>query len=264
MTKRSGLCFLTILTLTISLFSCKPIQNVYYTKDLIDSNKVVTIPQISIPIALIQPYDLLQITFYGKGLDMTTMMNNFGGLETGQKFASSTNEALRPGFLVSPDGFIELPQLGKVKVAGMSLSQLKADLTQRASKLMVEPTVIVKFTTFKVSMLGEVAVRGQVTSQSEKMTIFEALGLCGDITIFGLKDKVKVIRTQDTTTTVGNIDLTSKDIFKSEYFYLKPNDVVYVPTNGLQQKQIRTNTYLPFVSVGLSLVSILIALRVIR
>jgi len=264
MTKRSGLCFLTILTLTISLFSCKTTKNVYYTKELIDSTNVVTIPQISIPIAIIQPYDLLQITFYGKGLDMTTMMNNFGGLETGQKFPSSNNEALKPGYLVTPDGFIDLPQIGKVKVAGLTLSQLKADLTQRAAKIMVEPNVIVKFTAFKVSMLGEVGSRGQVTSQREKLTILEALGLSGDVTIYGLKDKVKVIRTLDTTTTVGTIDLTSKDIFKSEYFYLKPNDVVYVPSNGLQQQQLKVNTVIPLVSVGLSLISILIALRILR
>jgi polysaccharide biosynthesis/export protein len=261
MTRRTGLLFLTILSLTITLFSCKTTKNVYYAKEIIDSTQVMVIPQISIPVPKILPYDLLLITFYGKGLDMTQMLNNFGGLETAQKFPSSNSEALKPGYLVSPEGFIELPQLGKIKVAGLTLNELKADLTQRASKIMVEPNVVVKFTSFKITMIGEVAVRGTVTSQSEKMSIFEALGLSGDVTLYGVKDKVKVIRTQDTTTTIGTIDLTSKDIFKSEYFYLKPNDVVYIPANGLQQQQQKVNTILPFVSIGLALVSIFIALR---
>lgn len=261
MTRRPGLIFFTILTVTISLISCKPVQNVYYAKEVIDSSKVVVIPQISIPIPIIQPYDLLLISFYGKGLDMTLMMNNFGGRETTEKVASSFSDALRPGYLVSPEGYIELPQLGKLKVAGLTLSQLKADLTQRASKIMVEPTVIVKFTTFKVSMLGEVGVKGPVVSQSEKMSILEALGLSGDITLYGLKDKVKVIRTSDTLTTVGTIDLTSKDAFKSEYFYLKPNDVVYVPSNGLQQKQLKLSGILPFVTIGISIVTLLITVQ---
>jgi len=258
MTRRSALLFPAFLTFTLAIFSCKTPKNIYYAKEIIDSSQVVTIPQISIPVPLIQPYDLLLITFYGKGIDMTLMLNNFGGLETVKVFQSSTSEALRPGYLVSPEGFIVLPQLGQIKVAGLTLSQLKADLTEKASRLMVEPSVIVKFSSFKVTVIGEVASRGSITSQREKLTIFEALGLSGDITIYGLKDKVKVIRTQDTTTVIGELDLTSKDAFKSEFFYLKPNDVVYVPSNGFQQQQQTLNSVFPIVSIGVSIITLVV------
>ena len=257
MMRRTGLFFLTLLCLTVTLFSCRTNKNVYYTKEIIDSNKVVVIQQIDIPVPLIQPYDILQITFYGKGFDMTTMLNNFGGLETAQKNPSSVSEALKGGYLVSPDGFIELPQLGKIKVESLTLKQLRADLTERASKIMVEPTVLVKFSAFKVTMIGEVTTKGIITSQNEKLSILEALGLSGDITLYGLKDKVKVFRTQDSTT-IGTIDLTSRDMFKSEYFYLKPNDVVYVPSDGQQQQQQKVNTLLPFVTLGIAVLSIII------
>ncbi|MES2777482.1 MAG: polysaccharide biosynthesis/export family protein [Bacteroidota bacterium] len=262
MTRRPGLLFLTTFTLAISLFSCKTTKNVYYAKEIIDSTQVINIPQIAIPVARIQPYDLLLINFYGKGLEMTQLFNNFGGVETAQKVQSSGSEALKPGYLVSPDGYIDLPQLGKIKVAGLTLSQLKADLTERATQAkMVEPNVVVKFTNFKITVIGEVAIRGTVTSQSEKLSIFEAIGLSGDVTLFGLKDRVKVIRTQDTTTTWGNVDLTSKDVFKSEYFYLKPNDVVYVPSSGQAQRQQKVSSILPFVSIGLAALSLFIALQ---
>jgi polysaccharide biosynthesis/export protein len=244
----------------MALFSCKPIKNVYYVKEIIDSNKVMVIEQIAIPIPLIQPYDILRINYYGKGLDMTMMLNNFGGLEVAEKMSSSTSTSLGLGYLVSPDGFIELPQLGKIKVVGMTLVQLKADLTERASKIMVEPTVIVKFASFKVSMIGEVGSKGVVTTQSEKLSILEALGLSGDISLSGLKDNVKVIRTTDTSTTIGTIDLTSKDFFKSEYFYLKPNDIVYVPSDGTEQKQKKFNSTLPYFSLFTSVVSLLISI----
>lgn len=259
MTRRTSLLLLTLLSFTVTFFSCKAPKNVFYAKEIIDSTQVMIIPQIAIPVPKILPYDLLQITYFGKGLDMTMMMNNFGGLETVQKSPSS--DLFRLGYLVSPEGYIELPQLGKIKVSGLTLNQLKADLTARASKIMVEPTVIVKFSSFKITMIGEVGVKGTVVSPSEKMSIFEALGLSGDITSFGEKDKVKVIRTQDTITTIGNIDLTSKDVFKSDYFYLKPNDVVYVPSNGQQQKQQKLNSILPLVSTGIALLSLMIVFR---
>ncbi len=264
MTRQYGFRYLTILALIITIFSCKPIKNIYYAKEIIDSSKVVTIPKVAIPIPVIQPYDLLKIDYYGKGYDMTTMLNNFGGLEVAGKIPSSSSMSLNPGYLVSPEGFIELPQLGKIKVSGFTLAQLKADLTQRASKILVEPTVIVKFAAFKVSVIGEVAAKGSITSQSEKITILEALGLSGDITLYGLKDNVKVIRTTDTATTIGTIDLTSKDFFQSPYFYLKPNDVVYVPSNGNQQKQMKINNALTYFSLGLGIVTLLITILLIN
>ena len=257
MTRRTSQLLLTLFLIAATLFSCKPIKNIYYAKEIIDSTNVMVIPQVSIPIPTIQPYDLLRIDFYGKGLDMTQMLNNFGGLQTVEKITSSNSDALKPGYLVSPDGFIELPQLGKIKVLGLTLAQLKANLTERSAKIMVEPTVIVKFATFKVSMIGEVGAKGFVVSQNDKLSIIEAIGLSGDVSIIGLKNNVKVIRTTDTATTIGTIDLTSKNLFKSEYFYLKPNDVVYVPSNGSEQRQQKLNSTLPFINIGISMFSLL-------
>ncbi|MEO7311354.1 MAG: polysaccharide biosynthesis/export family protein [Chitinophagaceae bacterium] len=263
MRRRSGIFSLTVFTLAITLFSCKTTKNVFYAKELIDSTKNIIIPQASIPVPTIKPYDLLLINFYGKGLDMTSMMNSFGGLEVAQKMSSASSLQLAPGYLVSADGYIELPQLGKLKVAGMTLKQLKADLTQRVSEIMVDPTVLVKFSSFKVTMVGEVGNKGDIVTKNEKLSIIEAIGLSGDITLYGQKDKVKVIRTGDTTTTIGTIDLTSKDAFKSEYFFLQPNDVVYVPSNGLLQQQQKLSAVLPFLSVGISILSIIITIAAV-
>lgn len=238
------------------LFSCKPVKNINYAEAYLDSNKI-SLPLTQIPLPVIRPYDFLTITFYGKSPTVTALLNAYGGNPEAPGNPGENPNNTR-GYQVSPDGYIDLPQFGRTKVDGLTVAQLKQQLTERASKLVLDPVVYVKFNSFKVTMLGEVSVKGVLTVPSEKITIMEAFGLSGDVTMYGVKTNVKVIREDSTGRTMGTVDLTNKNLFTSEYFYLKPNDVVYVPSDGQQKRQQNFNNIYPYVTLGLSAFSFLI------
>lgn len=238
------------------LFSCKPVKNVNYAEAYLDSNKI-NLPLTQIPLPVIRPYDFVTVTFYGKSKPVTDLLNAYGGNpETPGDPGTNPNNAR--GYQVSPDGFIELPQIGRVKVDGLTINELKTQLTERARKLVLDPVVYVRFNSFKVTMLGEVSAKGVLTVPSDKITIMEALGLSGDVTIYGVKTNVKVIREDSTGRTMGTIDLTNKNLFTSDYFYLRPNDIVYVPSDGQQKRQQNFNNIYPYITLGLTAFSFLI------
>ncbi len=238
------------------LFSCKPVKNINYAEAYLDADKI-SLPTTQIPLPVIRPYDFVTINFYGKSPDIVRMLNAFGGNpETPGDPAANPNNVR--GYQVSPDGFIELPVFGKIKADGLTIEQLKTQLTAKAKEKVLDPVVYVKFNSFKVTMLGEVTSKGVLTIPSDKITIMEAFGLSGDVTQYGVKTNVKVFREDSSGRTMGTIDLTSKNIFTSEYFYLKPNDVVYVPSDGQQKRQQNFNSIYPYVTLGLSAFSFLI------
>ena len=238
------------------LFSCKPVKNINYAEAYLDSNKL-SLPVTKIPVTVIRPYDFVSVIFYGKNPEIVRMLNAFGGNPEAPG-DPTTNPNNTRGYQVSPDGFIELPTFGRVKADGLTVDQLKAQLTAKASQKVLDPVVYVKFNSFKVTMLGEVATKGVLTVPSDKITIVEALGLSGDVTPYGVKTNVKVFREDSSGRTMGTVDLTSKNLFTSEYFYLRPNDQVYVPSNGQQQRQQNFNNVYPYITLGLSAFSFLI------
>jgi len=258
--KRLLLCLFTLPILAFLLASCGSSNKTLYAKEYLDSNKV-NLSVTEVPVPLIQPYDFININFYGNSAAVTSMMNNFGGVEVATAGSgSSTSAQLKNGYQVSADGYLDLPQLGKIKASGMTIEQLKKMLTEKAKEKLQEPTVLVKFANFKITMLGEVRSQGSYTVPNDKITILEALGTAGDVTLYALKDKVKIIREENGNRTMGTIDLTSKSLFSSEYFYLRPNDVVYVPSNGQQERSLKVNNYLPYLSLGLTVISLIITL----
>lgn len=240
------------------IVSCKPVRNINYAEAYLDSNKM-SLPVTQIPVPVIRPYDFISIVFYGKNPDIVRMLNSYGGNPEapGDPGANPNNVK---GYQVSPDGFIELPMFGRVKVDGLTIEQLKTQLTAKAGQKVLDPVVYVKFNSFKITMLGEVTAKGVLTVPSDKITIMEAFGLSGDVTQYGVKTNVKVIREDSSGRTMGTVDLTNKNLFTSEYFYLRPNDIVYVPSDGQQKRQQNFNNIYPYVSLGLTAFSFLITI----
>ncbi|MCF6402766.1 polysaccharide biosynthesis/export family protein [Chitinophaga filiformis] len=139
------------------------------------------------------------------------------------------------GYLVSEQGFIEYPVLGQVKAAGLTKEQLTTYLRDELNnrKLMRDPVVSVRFLNYRVTVLGEVSRPGVFAINNERMSIMEALGIAGDITIYGKKDNVLLIREVDGQRTIKRLNLNDDDILSSPYYYLQSNDVVYVePTKA--------------------------------
>ncbi|MBS1575508.1 MAG: polysaccharide biosynthesis/export family protein [Bacteroidetes bacterium] len=194
----------------------------------------------------IQKNDLLSIQVYSSSLDPSvdapynlgggSSINTTGGASSG----NSGGSALSSGFLVDENGNIEYPRLGTIHAEGLTKSQLadiiKAKLTAPV-ELLKNPSVIIRFQNFKVTVLGEVAKPGPITIPTGHITVLEAIGLAGDIPITGKKNTVRVLREIDGKREIGNIDLTSKKIFDSPYYNLLQNDVVMVEVTKTKLRQ---------------------------
>jgi len=130
---------------------------------------------------------------------------------------------------VDKDGNILYPQLGYIKTAGLTRNELRTVLLEKLQVYLKDPVVSVEFANFKVTMLGEVKQQGPITVPEGRITILEALGQSGDITETGRRDSILIIREVNGRREFGNVNLLSNEVFKSPYFILQQNDVVYVP-----------------------------------
>jgi polysaccharide export outer membrane protein len=180
----------------------------------------------------IQPDDILSISVFT--IDPATSMvvnqlgsQSFGGMVS---VAGSANPSAN-GFLVDKNGEIQLSVIGKVKLLGLTTFQARDLIQEKASKSYNLPNVQVRYSNFKVTILGEVSRPATYTVPNEKVTLLDALGLAGDLTIYGKRENVLLIRDNNGEKQFARLNLNSKELFNSPYFYLKQNDVIYVEPN---------------------------------
>ena len=172
------------------------------------------------------------------------------------------------GYLVDTNGDIDFPILGKLHVAGLTRLQLTDMIKQRLidEDLIKDPIVTVQFLNYKVSVMGEVNRPGSFNISGDRITLLEALSMAGDLTIYGRRDRVAVIREKDGKRTILMHDLRSSDIFNSPCYYLQQNDIVYVEPNKAKagQSEINQNksvgVWLSAASILVSIVSLIVTL----
>lgn len=165
------------------------------------------------------------------------------------------------GYLVNSDGMIKFPVLGPVKAAGLTKRQLELLLTDTLAnrKLLVDPIVTARFLNFRVTVLGEVAKPTTLNVAGERISIFEALGLAGDLTIYAKRNNILLIRESGDKKIVKRLDLSSNEILTSPYYYLKTNDVVYVePRKEKVAATSRTQQLLPIILSAASLIAVVV------
>ena len=162
------------------------------------------------------------------------------------------------GYLVNQDGNIDFPILGEIHVEGLTRMQVTELIKKRLieEELIKDPIVTVQFLNFKVSVIGEVGRPGTFDISGDRITLLEALSMAGDLTIYGRRDRVAVIREKDGKRSILYHDLRSSDIFQSPCYYLQQNDIVYVEPNNAKTGQSRINSN-NSVGVWLSGVSVL-------
>ncbi|RYZ27941.1 MAG: hypothetical protein EOO10_11160, partial [Chitinophagaceae bacterium] len=154
-----------------------------------------------------------------------------------QTVAGSSSTSSTAGFLVDNKGNIEYPRLGTIHVEGLKKNEVAQIVKARLDSILKSPTVLVRFLNYRITVLGEVRNPGNFNVPTEKVTIFEALGMAGDITEFGNKSTVKIKRESNGQVAVQTIDLTAKDIFISPYYHLQQNDVLFVEQTGRRLRQ---------------------------
>lgn len=209
---------------------------------------------------VIQKSDILSITVTSPNPEATAMFNAPNQALPYNTMATAGNIAPASGYLVNSDGFIQFPGLGNIQAAGRTKQQLKDDITRLLldKQLLVDPIVTIRHLNFRVSVLGEVARPNVYTVPNEKISLLEALGLAGDLTIYARRDNVMLIREENGAKLIKRINLNSAEIMSSPYYYLKSNDVVYVePNNAKVGSASRTQQLLPIAISALSFIAII-------
>ena len=162
------------------------------------------------------------------------------------------------GYAVDDTGSINLPTVGRVKMKGLSMEEAQALLQQKVAAYVRDANVLVKLLSFKITVLGEVRSPGRYFIYNPQATVFEALGMAGDLTEFGNRENIKLIRQTSKGSEVVLINLTDANLLKSPYYYLLPNDALYV--EPLKARTSRGNaTNLGIVFAGISAVVLLLS-----
>jgi polysaccharide export outer membrane protein len=237
--------------------SCVNTQKVTYFNDVEDSSRLAS-PATLEPV--IQKKDILSITVSSLSSEATVIFNT-PNLPITPNASTSPNMPQTAGYLVNGDGDIKFPILGNIHAVGLSQKQLEDTITQLliSKKLLYDPIVSSRFLNFRVTVLGEVNHPGVITAPSEQISILEAIGQAGDLTIYGLRDHVMLIRQVGQDKIIKRLDLNSSKLFQSPYYFLKSNDVVYVePGVAKAASSSLVQQRLPVILSGLSLLIILL------
>ena len=139
-------------------------------------------------------------------------------------------------YRIDPDGMINFPVLGKIKLSGLNRTQATTMLQEKLTDYIKDPIVDIETVNYRITVLGEVARPGTFTATNERITLIEALSLAGDLTIYGERENVLVIQDYDGKKTYTRVNLKSDDLFNSPVYYLSQNDVVYVEPNKTRAK----------------------------
>ncbi|MGI4897140.1 MAG: polysaccharide biosynthesis/export family protein [Janthinobacterium lividum] len=251
-----------LISCVVLISSCADVKKTIYFSNQKDTTIV---SRNDAPLTYIQPNDLLSIAVSSLNPNASAIFNTPNNSYVSSSSASGIN-LQSPGYLVNTDGNIQFPVIGNIKVAGLTTTQLKDKITKSLldQKLLVDPVVVVRQLNFKVSVLGEVGHPTVINVPSEKISLLEALGLAGDVTIYGRKDNVTVIREDNGKKTIKKLNLNSNQLFYSQYYYLKSNDIVIVEANKAKVAGSGRSAYiLPIVLSGLSFLAIILD-RILR
>lgn len=228
-----------------SFFSCTSTKNVAYFQDITDTaNTYSQIINGSYEIK-IQPDDILEILVNSVNTDAAAPFNlgntNPAGIPgpqvaaqgtTGSKVgATGTGSQNGGGYLVDKEGNIDFPILGTIKAGGLTISQLKELLKAKLDKYLQDPIINIRLLNYKITVLGEVGRPSTYSIPSERITVVDAIGMAGDLTIYGKRENILLIREENGKRNFIRLNLNSSKVFQSPYYYLKQNDIVYVEPN---------------------------------
>lgn len=252
-----------LMMLLLSLFSCSSQQKIAYLQDVYGDTKQS--PE-ELYDARIKPKDLLTITVNTFDKEASLPFNLVYPTGSANVVNGTSNETAIQKYLVDNEGYIDFPVLGKIKVADLTKNEVESSIKEKLKPYLKEtPVVIVRMVNYKISVIGEVNRPNTYTITNEKVNVLEALALAGDLTIYGKRDNVKLMReSSDGKRVVITLDLTDKNLINSPYFYLQQNDVLYVEPNKTKMRNSRysalTGQVLSGVSVLVSVVSLVVTL----
>lgn len=240
-------CLLMVAVGILLLNSCGSSKEVVYFQDLRPGESEIKLPEMQA--ITVQPEDKISIIVNSRDPQLTDLFNlPFVSRQLGQSsntntYSSGSSQGVS-GYTVDANGEIDFPVLGKIKVVGKKREEIaqyiKSELLRE--NLIKDPVVTVEFMNLCVAVLGEVNNPGRFAIDRDRMTVLDALSMAGDLTIYGNRSKVLVLRQEGDVQRVYGIDLTSgKHVYTSPAYYLQQNDVVYVEPNNVKARQSTVN-----------------------
>lgn len=246
--RQRSILLLTLLVAVV-MNSCASREKIVYLQNpsVIDSNNSKSYE------SRLQPDDLLSIIVNSSSPELTKPFNLLMGSVQDKTDLINAQQRLQT-YLIDKDGFIDFPVVGKIKLGGLTRLEAEELIKQKLIEEIKDVNINLRILNYKISVQGEVTRPGVYTIQSERITLMEALSLAGDLTIYGRRDNILVIRENDGKKTYNYVDITKADFVNSEFYYLAQNDLVYVEPNKVR---INSSSVGPNVSVIISAISVL-------
>jgi polysaccharide export outer membrane protein len=226
-------------------------------QDLSNMSKQAKVPELTV-----QPQDMLSIVVSSKDSELALPFNL---PVVYQAIGESFGQQRLLSYTVNRDGDIDFPILGKLHIEGLTRNQLEQFIKEKiaSESYIKDPVVTVQFMNFRITVNGEVARPGAYEIKNDHITLFEALSMAGDLTIYGKRDNVKVIREKNGERTVYEVDLRAANIFDSPVYYLQQNDIIYVMPNKYRSNQTNSAGQAQQISVWISIASFLMSVAVL-
>lgn len=223
--------------LCILLASCRTSEKIVYLQDVAPDLQEAIHTQGDITL---KPQDKLSIVVSSKDPKLAALLNL--PVVSYQAGSTSTYNQMT-GYTVDDKGNIDFPILGTIHVGDLTRAKVAEVIKEKiiSQNLVNDPVVTVDYRNLHISVLGEVSKPGQINIDRDKITLLEALSMAGDLTIYGVRDKVLVIRETEGKRAMHYVDLRSKDIFQSPVYYLQQNDIVYIRPNKVRAGQSQIN-----------------------
>ncbi|MCQ2148103.1 MAG: polysaccharide biosynthesis/export family protein [Bacteroidales bacterium] len=262
-----GFVFAVLVMFVLASCSSKTYRNINYIQDVVADTTWAMKVNSGI---VIQPKDQISIIVSSRQPSLAAMYNlPVASYQAGSDATLNAGYQRLIGYVVDNDGTIDFPSIGRIPVAGKTRWELAEYVKNAISSSVKDAIVTVDFMNFKVSVLGEVANPGTFTITGDKLNLLEALSLARDLTIYGRRDNVTVIREQNGQRNIYQIDLRSSDLFSSPAYYLQQNDVVYVYPNSVKAGQSTINEnyfksanfWMSFGSILITVANLIIAIK---
>lgn len=259
--------YLRLMALGIMLLlgACNAQRNVLYLQD-IESGTEITLPENYI--IRLKPLDQITVVVNSRNPELAKPFNSSTSFNaiTGTNVTSVTGESSLQVLTIDERGYVTMPILGEIECAGMTRQELAAEIESRIIEggYLADPQVNVRFAELTISILGEVNKPGRYDIKKDQISILEALALAGDMTIYGNRNDVAVVRERDGKSIVTKLDLRSSDIFASPCYYLEQNDLVIVSPNKYKAATSEINQnrsfWISIASTTISLATLIITI----
>lgn len=247
--------FTLLLVALVAFSSCAPKSNhVYYQNidEILNNNEKLANFE-----TRLQPDDLLMIIVSAEDVEAASPFNLLNTMTSNPNNPAGSGQMQQQLYLIDSKGIIDFPKIGTLKLSGLTRTEAVNLIKEKVQKYINDPIVNLRIMNFKITVQGEVVRPGVHTINSERLTLPEAIALSGDMTIYGKKENVLIIRENNGKKTYNRVDMTKADFINSPYYFLNQNDIVYIEPN---KTRINSSAVGPNISIGISALSLLVTI----